>query len=120
MPPPLDQPWDFGSWDNQVTSSPPWEHRGFWYHSIGNGDNLVITWQYRFDDEERQVICGDIYRCEPLQAILLWNSLREKIGTDESYSSYDGLFIYYGNRRIDENSILGKPFPEPLPNRRWL
>ncbi len=117
MPPRLDRPWDFGTWDNRKTSTPPWQHRGFWYHGK-TGDRLVIVWRHGFDDGGYQIVCGDIYRCEDmLEAIKMSRQLRESV--DRSGWG-GGVFIFFGNRRICESSVYGEPFPEPLPNRRWL
>ena len=120
MPPRLDCPWNFGTWDNLKTSTPPWEHRGFWYHGE-TGDTLVIVWRYGFDDADQLSVCGHIYRCEDnLSAILLWKSLHNDVDRGSDGLGYDGVFIFYGTRRMSEEAVYGEPFPEPLPDRRWL
>lgn len=119
MPPRAADPsWDFGTWDNSKTSTPPWSYRGFWYHGKpGASDRLVVLWRWGFDEGGYLIVCGDIYQCtDGLEAILLWRDLKYKV--DEL--GYDGVFIFYGNRRMSEVSVYGEVFPEPLPNGRWL
>ena len=119
MPPRLDRPWNFGSWDNMKTSTPPWEHRGFGYHGE-TGDRLVIVWRYGFDEGGYQIVCGDIYRCtDMLEAIKLCDQFREQVDRDNRHWGA-GMLIFFGNRRACESSVYGESFPEPLPNGRWL
>ncbi|MEY4440878.1 MAG: hypothetical protein RLY49_504 [Candidatus Parcubacteria bacterium] len=121
MPPRLDQPWDFGAWDHSETPVPPWSHRGFWYHDRGkSGDRLVVVWRWAFDERDQMFPSGDIYRCEDmLEAIKLWSHFRREIENHSPFT-HDGAFIFFGTRRICEPSICGEPFPESLPNGRWL
>lgn len=119
MPPSLDKPWNFGAWDCLKTSYAPCTYRGFWYHN-GDGDKLVVIWRHSFDEGGRWTVSGDIYRCKTgLEALELWRSLQSKVGRDGG-QDYDGLFIFHGNRRISEPSIIGEMFPHPLPDGRWL
>jgi len=117
MPPRLDSPWNFGDWDHRQTFTPPWQYRGFRYHGE-TGDRLVIVWRWGFGEGGSLKVCGDIYRCNDiLEAILLSNRLRETV----DHSDWGGgLFIFFPNSGICEPSIYGEPFPEPLPNGRWL
>src|SRR3989344_1465185 len=118
MPPSLDKPWNFPGWDNLETSIPPWEHRGFWY-SNGDGDRLVIVWRYGFDEGGYETVFGKIYRCvDMLATIKLCASFHKDVDRDDG-QGWDGVFIFLGNRRICEPSVYGKPFPLPLPDRRW-
>lgn len=126
MPPSVAGPlWDFGSWDVEKRSTPPWQYRHFWYHdhSNGEGDRLVIAWRYAFDEGGYMVVSGDIYRVKDmLAAIKLAWSFHESIDRDNGWGP-DGVFIFFGNRRICESSIHGAPLPpelQNLPDGRWL
>ncbi|KKT75540.1 MAG: hypothetical protein UW71_C0002G0040 [Parcubacteria group bacterium GW2011_GWB1_44_7] len=121
MPPTLSGPWNFPGWDNLETPIPPWEHRGFWYHDeSGSGDRLVIVWRYSVCELGCcETISGHIYRCvDMIAAMMLWISFHKEVDRDDG-QGYDGVFIFYGNRRICEYSVYGKPFPLPLPDGRW-
>lgn len=120
MPPTAGQPWNFESWDNAVRDTPPWIYRNFWYHSNpGGSDRLVIVWGYAFDEGGYEVLVGDIYQCrDMLQAILLQNRFRQDIESGDR-NDRQGSLIFFGNRGICESSIIGKPFPAPLPDGRW-
>ena len=116
MPPSLDKPWNFPGWDNLETSIPPWEYRGLWYHN-GVGDRMVIVWWYGLAECGCcKTIRGHIYRCvDMIAAIVLCSRFHKEVDREE----YDGVFIFYGNSRICEDSVYGKPFPLPLPDGRW-
>ncbi len=119
MPPALSEPWCFGGWDNRKSSTPPYEHRHFWYWD-GTGDKLVIGWRYGFDDGGYEIVCGDIHRCTTmLEALRLWESLKCQVGSSRDWKRYCGIFIFYGTRRVCRPSIYGEEFPDPLPDGRW-
>lgn len=118
MPPNLNRPWNFGSWDNRVSHTPPWEYRDFWYHGDA-GDILVIRWQYAYDETDRLIIAGDIHRHESEEAaIAQWQSFHGDVDRDNGFG-YDGVFIFYGTRHMSDEFIYGQAFPGPLPDNRW-
>lgn len=126
MPPHLSESWDFGPWDNLERDTPPWSHRGFWYHDIdGSGDTLVIAWRWGFDEDGYIIVTGDIYRFnfDNLPAALkFWDGYRKQIDEDNGFGP-NGVFMFHGTRSINEPTIYGEPVPpelQNLPDRRWL
>lgn len=124
MPPSLsDKAWDFGGWDNRKSFLPPWDHRGFWYTDMTNGqggDTLVIIWRECTTDSGLIGICGRIYRCTNFATALTeWQKQKGDVGPSDE-GKYAGLFIFLGTRRVSPPTVWGKPFPYPLPDDRWL
>jgi hypothetical protein len=127
MPPRLSESWNFGSWDSLRSFTPPWQHRGFWYHDMsgtGSGRCLVIVWRYSFDEGGRQIVTGDIYRYrhDDFASIQMWIHFKDEIDRNNGYSP-DGVFVFYGTRHIGKHSIYGQPLPpelQNLPDGRWL
>ena len=127
MPPRLDQPWDFGPWDNSKRSTPPWQHRGFWYHDLSSGHSdgtLVIVWRYALDDDAGyEVLTGDIYRCTDEEAAAkLFRHHLFQIVSEEDCCPDDGVLIFHGVSHIDHRDRFGRLPPElqRLPDGRWL
>ena len=113
--PSLDTVWKFPAWDNLMSSVPPWVYRGFWYHD-GDGDFLVFIWSYSVAECGCcESYSGHIYRFRHvLDAIKTLSAYRD----DVERGRYDGAFIFYGRRR-PSILVLGRIFPEPLPDGRW-
>jgi len=118
MPPSLAAPWNFGSWDNSKSSTPPWSYRHFWYREWDSGtlgDTLVIDWRWGFDEGDYQIVCGDIWRCENIiTAMCCFDDCRRQ--KDRSWGG--GVFIFYATRRPGI-TCYGDSFPDLLPDNRW-
>jgi hypothetical protein len=110
--PTLDRPWRFQSWDILESSTPPWQHRGFWY-SNGDGDYVVVSWRWAFDKDGYKSICGSIHReTDLIKTLKLGKVLKES----KPGGWGGGVLVFKKDRMLWSD---GETFPLPLPDGRW-